>query len=64
MPPLNFLNRFLISELKTAGDATVDFYLANTPSDGFTLWDTGSTGLNNENYLNRPAIRHGIEPVD
>ncbi len=56
----------LITELKTAAIATADFYLANTPSDGITYWDTGAPGLQRMgDYLNLPADPfNGIEPVD
>jgi hypothetical protein len=52
--------------LRKAAEATCDFYLENTPSDGVPYWDTGAPGLRHlGNYLNRPAdVFNEHEPVD
>ena len=52
--------------LLRAAQATCDFYLANTPSDGIPYWDTGAPGLAKlGDYLNRPAEPFNAhEPVD
>jgi hypothetical protein len=51
--------------LKSA-EATADFYIENTPSDGIPYWDTGAPGLARlGDYLGRPADPfNGEEPVD
>lgn len=47
-------------------EATADFYIQNTPSDGIPYWDTGAPGLARlGDYLGRPADPfNGEEPVD
>ncbi len=49
-----------------ACQASCDFYLANTPTDGIPYWDTGAPGLMRlGNYLNKPAEPvNPYEPVD
>lgn len=46
--------------------ATSDFYIENTPTDGIPYWDTGAPGLAKlGNYLDRPADPfNDLEPVD
>ena len=57
----NVLDAFLKS-----AEATADFYIENTPSDGIPYWDTGAPGLARlGDYLGRPADPfNGEEPVD
>jgi unsaturated chondroitin disaccharide hydrolase len=52
--------------LLKAAQATCDFYIGNTPSDGIPYWDTGAPELNKlGNYLDKPADPfNGFEPVD
>lgn len=49
-----------------AAQATADFYLAHTPTDGVPYWDTGAPGLAQlGDYLDRPADPFNEhEPVD
>lgn len=49
-----------------AAEATCDFYIENTPTDGIPYWDTGAPGLYKlGNYLDRPADPYNdYEPVD
>lgn len=49
-----------------AAQATCDFYLAHTPTDGIPYWDTGAPGLAAlGDYLDRPADPDNAhEPVD
>lgn len=49
-----------------AAQATSDFYIENTASDGIPYWDTGAPGLTKlGRYLERPAEPfNDIEPVD
>jgi unsaturated chondroitin disaccharide hydrolase len=51
--------------LKTA-QATCDFYIANTPTDGVPYWDTGAPNLHKlGNYLDSPSNPYNdFEPVD
>ena len=51
--------------LETA-EATADFFLAHTPTDGIPYWDTGAPGLAHlGDYLARPADpNNDHEPVD
>jgi unsaturated chondroitin disaccharide hydrolase len=51
--------------LKTA-QASCDFYLEHTPTDGIPYWDTGAPELYRlGNYLDRPAdVHNDFEPVD
>jgi unsaturated chondroitin disaccharide hydrolase len=49
-----------------AAEATADFYLEQTPTDGVPYWDTGAPGLANlGDYLSRPSDPfNDFEPVD
>lgn len=55
-----------IKLLLKAAQATSDFYLANTPTDGIPYWDTGAPNLHRlGDYLNQPANPvNEFEPVD
>jgi hypothetical protein len=52
--------------LLKAAQATCDFYIENTPSDGIPYWDTGAPLLYKMgDYLNRPGDPfNNFEPVD
>jgi hypothetical protein len=52
--------------LLEAAQATADFYIEQTPTDGVPYWDTGAPGLVKlGDYLNRPADPfNDHEPVD
>lgn len=52
--------------LLRAAEATADFYLEQTPTDGVPYWDTGAPGLAKlGDYLSRPSDPfNGYEPVD
>lgn len=52
--------------LRRAAEATCDFYLEHTPTDGVPYWDTGAPGLvHMGDYLKRPADPfNDHEPVD
>ncbi len=52
--------------MREAAQATCDFYIANTPTDGVPYWDTGAPGLTHlGDYLERPADPfNSHEPVD
>jgi len=52
--------------LLRAAEATCDFYIENTPTDGIPYWDTGAPGLVlMGDYLGRPAEPcNDREPVD
>jgi unsaturated chondroitin disaccharide hydrolase len=54
------------SMLRTAAEATCDFYIENTPPCGIPYWDTGAPGLARMgDYLDRPAEPfNDYEPVD
>jgi hypothetical protein len=56
----------LVAEFLDTAQATCDFYIAQTPSDGIPYWDTGAPGLAQlGDYLNRPAEPfNDHEPVD
>ncbi len=58
--------RNIFSKLLNAAEATCDFYIENTPSDGIPYWDTGAPGLINlGDYLSIPADPYNdFEPVD
>ncbi len=49
-----------------AAQATCDFYIENTPTDGIPYWDTGAPNLHKlGDYLDRPADPYNsYEPVD
>lgn len=52
--------------MRRAAEATCDFYLEHTPTDGIPYWDTGAPGLAHMgDYLSRPADPFNAhEPVD
>jgi unsaturated chondroitin disaccharide hydrolase len=52
--------------MNRAAEATCEFYIAQTPSDGIPYWDTGAPGLAKMgDYLDRPAEPfNDHEPVD
>ena len=52
--------------LLKAAQATCDFYILNTPTDGIPYWDTGAPGLIHlGDYLNKPSDpTNAYEPVD
>jgi unsaturated chondroitin disaccharide hydrolase len=52
--------------LLKAAQASCDFYLEHTPTDGIPYWDTGAPELYRlGNYLERPAeVHNDFEPVD
>ncbi len=56
----------LLNEFLEAAQATADFYIQNTPSDGIPYWDTGAPGLARlDDYLERSADPfNDFEPVD
>jgi hypothetical protein len=49
-----------------AAQATCDFYIENTPTDGIPYWDTGAPTIHKlGDYLDRPADPYNaFEPVD
>ena len=49
-----------------AAEATADYYLVETPTDGIPYWDTGAPGLAKlGDYLSRPSNpSNDFEPVD
>ncbi len=51
---------------REAAQATCDFYIQNTPSDGIPYWDTGAPQLHKMgDTLNQPADPfNDFEPVD
>jgi len=53
-------------QLLQPAQATCDFYIENTPTDGVPYWDTGAPRLRElGDYLNRPADPwNDYEPVD
>jgi len=53
-------------EMLRAAEATADYYLAETPTDGIPYWDTGAPGLAKlGDYLSRPSDPfNNFEPVD
>jgi len=57
---------FLSALMLKAAEATCDFYIENTPSDGIPYWDTDAPGLAKlGDYLSRPANPfNDFEPVD
>ena len=56
----------IVPVLLKAAQATCDFYIANTPTDGIPYWDTGAPLLHKlGDYLDRPAEPfNDFEPVD
>jgi unsaturated chondroitin disaccharide hydrolase len=49
-----------------SAEATCDFYINNTPTDGIPYWDTGAPGLHKvDHYLDKKADPYNdFEPVD
>jgi len=56
----------IVGFMTKAAQATSDFYLENTPTDGIPYWDTGAPRLEKiGDYLNMPANPcNEFEPVD
>jgi hypothetical protein len=56
----------IIAFCREAAQATADFYLEQTPTDGVPYWDTGAPGLVNlRGYLDRQSDPYNeYEPVD
>jgi unsaturated chondroitin disaccharide hydrolase len=56
----------IIAVVRKAAEATCQFYVDNTPTDGIPYWDTGAPGLVHlGDYLDRPAEPFNPhEPVD
>lgn len=56
----------LLRIMQKGAQATCDFYISNTPTDGIPYWDAGAPGLVHlGDYLNRPADPYNdFEPVD
>ncbi len=56
----------LVALMTKAAEATCDFYIEHTPTDGVPYWDTGAPGLVHlGDYLDRPAEPdNDHEPVD
>ena len=54
------------SVMRRAAEASCDFYLEHTPTDGVPYWDTGAPGLSRMgDYLDRPSDPfNDFEPVD
>ena len=54
------------SMMRKAAEATCDFYLANTPTDGIPYWDTGAPGIHKlGDWAVKPADPfNAYEPVD
>ncbi len=58
-------NNILAMMLK-AGQATCDFYISNSPTDGVPYWDTGAPNLHKlKDYLEKPSNPfNDHEPID
>jgi unsaturated chondroitin disaccharide hydrolase len=56
----------ILARFLEAAEATADFYIENTPTDGVPYWDTGAPGLHRlGDYLGRAADPYNQhEPVD
>jgi hypothetical protein len=56
----------LLTKLRRAAEATSDYYIEQTATDGIPYWDTGAPGLvHMGDYLNKPADPYNEhEPVD
>ena len=56
----------LVATFRKAAEATCEFYIENTPSDGVPYWDTGAPNLwRLGDYLNAPSNPYNDwEPVD
>lgn len=52
--------------MEKAARATCDFFIANTPTDGITYWDSGAPDLwKLGDYLNKPSDPYNeFEPID
>ncbi len=55
-----------LSRFREVAEATADFFIEHTPTDGVPYWDTGAPGLAHlGDYLSRPADpQNEHEPVD
>lgn len=56
----------IVNFMLKAAQATCDFYIENTPTDGIPYWDTGAPELYKlDNYLDNPSDPYNdYEPVD
>ncbi|MDZ7638240.1 MAG: glycosyl hydrolase [Bryobacterales bacterium] len=56
----------IVAAFRKAAEATCDFYIGNTSTDGIPYWDTGAPNLHKlGDYLGRPAEPYNAhEPVD
>lgn len=56
----------ILAWTRKAAEATCDFYIDHTPTDGVPYWDTGAPNLHRlPDYLNKPADPfNDFEPVD
>jgi len=56
----------VMKRFEEAAEATADFYIEETPSDGIPYWDTGAPGLAHlGKYIDEPANPfNDLEPVD
>lgn len=56
----------IVGFMRKAAEATCDFYIENTPTDGIPYWDTGAPQLHRiPDYLDKPADPYNdFEPVD
>lgn len=54
------------SMMRKAAEASCDFYIEYSPTDGIPFWDTGAPGLSSlGDYLNRPSDPfNDAEPID
>jgi hypothetical protein len=59
-------NKDILARFSEVAEATADFYIENSPTDGIPYWDTGAPHLYKlGDYLNRPADPfNNHEPVD
>jgi unsaturated chondroitin disaccharide hydrolase len=63
---LEFLGEADNAVFREAAEATCDFFIANTPTDGIPYWDTGAPGLTNidDPLGNKADPFNDHEPVD
>jgi hypothetical protein len=56
----------VLSRFREVAEATAEYFIAQTPTDGVPYWDTGAPGLARMgDYLDRPAEPfNDFEPVD
>jgi hypothetical protein len=56
----------ILKRFRAVAQATADFYIEHTPTDGVPYWDSGAPGLARlDGYLDRPADPfNDCEPVD